>query len=235
MTRQRRGLRLVALDCDGVLLDDTYLAVIERFVVRHGGRYSDQAERDIIGLKDTTVAELVTRLCGLDQPVEETLAGLWAERERYLREHPIRVDDRAAALLTRLRATGVRVVCYGGRSREHTFDQRLRHLAGLLDAEHPYIGVNDHRPGISWIVRDVIGCEFGEAVFVDDVSRVALAAQELGCGFIGFPSSSAHRRQRRFMAEAGVRHIVDSLDQITPELLARIDVELATASHWSTP
>ena len=72
-----------------------------------------------------------------------------------------------------------------------------------------------------------------DGVLIDDVSRVALAAREHGAGFIGFPSSEAHRRQRRFMADAGVRHLVGSLGEITPERLARIDSELATSKHWS--
>jgi hypothetical protein len=61
---------------------------------------------------------------------------------------------------------------------------------------------------------------------------VAQAARGRGAGFIGFPSSSAHQRQRRFMTDLGVRHVVDSLARITPELLTRVDAELATLTHW---
>ncbi|NJC69919.1 HAD family hydrolase [Planosporangium thailandense] len=229
-----RKVRLVAVDCDGVLINDTYLAVIERFISRHGGDYDEQAERRIVGLRDVVVADLIAELCGLEQSNADTLAAIWAEREQYLREHPIRVNDGVPDLLASLRKLDVRVVCYGGRTREHTFDKYLGHLVDLLDPEVPYVSVNEHRPGIEWIVREVIGCAFDEAVFIDDVSRVAEAAREHGTGFIGFPGGPAHRRQRRFMAEAGVRHIVGSLDEITPQLLARIDDELATSEHWST-
>lgn len=79
MTTLRR-LRLVAVDCDGVLINDTYLAVLERFVTRHGGVYDEEAERLIVGLQDVVVADLVAQLCGLDQPVDETLAAIFAER-----------------------------------------------------------------------------------------------------------------------------------------------------------
>jgi len=228
-----RKLRLVAIDVDGVLIDDTYLAVLERFVTRHGGVYDDDAERKIVGLRDVVVAELVADLCGLDQPPAETLAAIFAEREDYLREHPIKVAEGAAEFLLSLRKLGVRAVAYGGRTREHTFDHYLGPLMELLDPDVPYVSINEHRPGVDWIVREVIGCTFDEAVFIDDVSRVAIAARDLGAGFIGFPSSTAHQRQRRFMAEAGVRHFAGSLGEITPELLARIDGELATSTHWS--
>lgn len=225
-------MRLVAIDCDGVLINDTYLAVIERFIGERGGDYDDDTERAIIGLRDVVVAGLMADACGLDQPVEDTLAEIWAERERYLREHPIAVTPGAAGMLASLRGLGARVVCYGGRTREHTFDKYLGELVELLDPDVPYISVNEHRPGVEYIVRDVIGCAFDQAVFVDDVSRVAQAARACGAGFIGFPSSPAHQRQRRFMREAGVRHIVGSLQEVRPELLARVDAELATSTHW---
>ena len=228
-----RKLRLVAIDCDGVLIDDTYLAVIERFVKDHGGVYDDAAERRIIGLRDTAVAELVGELCGFDRPPAETLAAMVPERDKYLREHPIKQLEGAREFLLSLEKLGLRAVAYGGRAREHTFDEYLGDLTDLLDPELPYVSINEHRPGVDWIVREVVGCEFDEAVFIDDVSRVALAAREHGAGFIGFPSSEAHRRQRRFMADAGVRHLVGSLGEITPERLARIDSELATSKHWS--
>jgi beta-phosphoglucomutase-like phosphatase (HAD superfamily) len=227
-----RQVRLVVIDCDGVLINDTYLAVIERFVTEHGGRYDARAERAIIGRSVDVVTDLVADLCGLDQPRADTQAALWAARNRYLREDPIAVTPGAPELLAALRELGVRVVCYGGRAREHTFDQHLGHLAELLDPDIPYIAVNESRPGVDWIVREVIGCEFDQAVFVDDVCRVADAARAHGVGFIGFPSSAAHRRQHRFMTQAGVRHIVGSLDEITPALLVRIDEELATGTHW---
>lgn len=227
-----RKLRLIALDCDGVLLDDTYLAVIARFVTSRGGVYDDEAERAIIGLQDVVVAEQLAKLAGLDQPIAQTLAQAWAEREEFLREHPLKVTESVPELLAALGKLGARVVCYGGRPREHTFDKYLGHLVELLDPEVPYVSVNEHRPGVDLIVREVIGCEFDEAVFVDDVSRVAEAARERGAGFIGFPSSDVHERQRRFMAEAGVRHVVGSLAELTPELFAAVDSELATSTHW---
>ena len=227
-----RKLRVVALDCDGVLIDDTYLDVIARFVTGHGGVYDAEAERDVIGLRDIVVAEKVTRLCDLDQPAEETLKQLWAARQEYLREHPIRVAEGVQDCLTALGELPVRLVCYGGRTREHTFDRYLGGFAALLDTQVPYVGINEHRPGVEHIARTVLGVEFDEIVFVDDVSRVAADAREHGAGFIGFPSSPAHGRQREFMAGYGVRHLPASLAELTPELLVTVDEELATSTHW---
>lgn len=225
-------IRLAAVDCDGVLIDDTYLAVIEQFVTAHGGLYDDRAERAIIGRNDLEVAGLVARLCGLDAPASEVLAAMWAQRERYLADHPITVAAGASTLLSTLRDLGLRVICYGGRTREHTFDRYLGHLVHLLDPQVPYVSVNEHRPGVDWIVREVVGCAFDQAVFVDDVVWVAQAARAAGAGFIGVPGSPAHQRQRRFMAELGARTVVSTLDEVTPGLLAQVDAQLAAGSHW---
>ncbi|ADJ46944.1 hypothetical protein AMES_5119 [Amycolatopsis mediterranei S699] len=225
-------LRVVALDCDGVLIDDTYLAMIARFVTEHGGRYDAAAERDVIGLRDLVVAEKITRLCGLDQPAELTLKQLWAARQDYLAEHPIRVAAGARDGLEALAKLPVRLVCYGGRTREHTFDHHLGDFADLLDPEVPYVSINEHRPGVEHITRTVLGVAFDEIVFVDDVSRVAEDARAHGAGFVGFPSSPAHARQREFMAACGVRHFATSLAGLTPELLATVDGELAASTHW---
>jgi beta-phosphoglucomutase-like phosphatase (HAD superfamily) len=227
-----RKVRVVALDCDGVLIDDTYLAMIERFVTGHGGVYDAAAERDVIGLRDIVVADKLTRLCGLDQTAEATLEQLWAARQEYLAEHPIRVAEGVRERLTALGKLGVRLTCYGGRTREHTFDRYLGDLVDLFDPEVPYVSINEHRPGVEHIARGVFGVGFDEIVFVDDVSRVAEDARAHGAGFIGFPSSPAHARQREFMAGCGVRHLAESLAELTPELLAIVDEELATSTHW---
>lgn len=227
-----RKLRAVALDCDGVLIDDTYLAMIARFVTEHGGVYDAAAERNVIGLRDIVVAEKITRLCGLDQPPEETLKQLWTARQEYLAEHPIRVAEGARECLEALAKLPVRLVCYGGRTREHTFDHYLGDFVDLLDPDVPYVSINEHRPGVDHITRTVLGLSFDEIVFVDDVSRVADDARAHGAGFIGFPSSPAHARQREFMAASGVRHLASSLAELTPELLRIVDGELATSTHW---
>jgi len=225
-------LRVVALDCDGVLIDDTYLAMIAGFVTGHGGVYDAEAERDVIGLRDIVVAEKITRLCGLGQPPEKTLEQLWAARREYLAEHPIRVAEGARDCLEALSKLPVRLVCYGGRTREHTFDEYLGGFVDLLDPEVPYVSVNEHRPGVDHLARSVLGVAFDEIVFVDDVSRVAEDARAHGAGFIGFPSSPAHARQREFMASCGVRHLPASLAELTSELLRTVDEELATSAHW---
>jgi phosphoglycolate phosphatase-like HAD superfamily hydrolase len=225
-------VRLIALDCDGVLINDTYLAVIARFVRRHGGSYDKQAEKSIIGLQDVVVAERLAQLCSLDWAIKDILAAFWEERQMYLSEDPIRVADGVETLLASLQEFDVRVVCYGGRTREHTFEPYLGHLARLLDQDVPYVSINEYRPGVRRIVRDIVRFEYGEAIFVDDVSRVAEDAKTHGAGFIGMVGGPAHTRQQEMMAELEVRHILGSFSELTPELFVAVDGELASGTHW---
>ena len=77
------------------------------------------------------------------------------------------------------------------------------------------------------IAEDVFGLRCDQALFIDDVARVAEAARALGAAFIGHPTTYEHSFQRRLMREAGVRHLVGSLDAIDESLLRTVDAEAA--------
>jgi phosphoglycolate phosphatase-like HAD superfamily hydrolase len=225
-------IRLVALDSDGVLLNDTYSPVIERFVTKHGGEYTASVERGVWGSPQLAAGQNMALACRLPWSAKETIAAFFAERDEYLKTNPVEVMPGAAELLTTLREAGVRVTCYGGRNREYTFDRYLGHLSGFFDEEIPYVDVNDFRPGTKEIVRDIFGYRFDEALFVDDINRVAEVTKALGAGFIGVPASMPHNFQRAEMAETGVRYMVDDIRQIDLALLEKADQELAAGTLW---
>lgn len=227
-----RKIRLVALDSDGVLLNDTYSPVIERFVTKHGGTYTAEVERAVWGSPQLAAGHNMALACKLPWSGKETIAAFFEEREEYLKTHQVEVVDGAEQLLATLRETGVRVVCYGGRNREYTFDKYLGHLREYFDAEVPYVDVNDFRPGMKEIARDVFGYAYDEVLFVDDINRVAEVAKALGAGFLGVPASLPHNFQRAEMELTGVRHAVDDIKRIDGELLAQVDRELADGTLW---
>lgn len=233
--KKLQKIRLVALDSDGVLLNDTYSPVIERFVTRHGGEYTAAVERGVWGSPQLAAGQNMALACKLPWSAKETIDAFFEEREDYLKENPIQVTEGADELLATLRDAGVRVVCYGGRNREYTFDRFLGHLAGYFDAEIPYVDVNDFRPGTKEIVRDVFGYAFDEVLFVDDINRVAEVTQRLGAGFIGVPADLPHNFQRAEMEATGVRHLVDDIRKIDAGLLRQVDEELAAGTHWAAP
>ncbi|HET9382068.1 MAG TPA: HAD family phosphatase [Streptomyces sp.] len=221
-----RHLRLIAVNIDGVLLNDTFSPVIHRFVVRRGGQYTAELERAVLSQPQLRAAAALD----LPGPPEEIVAEYFRERAAYLEEHPVRVLDGAGALLERLRATGARMVCYGGLGRGH-FDEHLAPYARYFDGPG-YVCTDAFRPGVREISEDIFGVRPDQALFVDDVARVAEAARELGAAFVGHPTTYEHSFQRELMRRAGVRHLVDSLAGIDEELLRTVDEEAARGAQW---
>ena len=228
-----RKIRLVALDSDGVLLNDTYSPVIERFVTRHGGEYTAAVERGVWGSPQLAAGQNMALACRLPWSAKDTIAAFFREREEYLRTHPVSVLPGAEELLAMLRDTGVRVTCYGGRHREYTFDRHLGRYAAYFDPDVPYVDVNDFRPGVKEIVEDVFGYRYDEVLFVDDINRVAEVTKALGAGFLGVPASMPHNFQRAEMAATGVRHTVGDIREIDRALIETLDDELANGTHWA--
>ncbi|WP_311765199.1 HAD family phosphatase [Streptomyces zingiberis] len=218
------------MNIDGVLLNDTFSPVIHRFVTRRGGTYTAATEREIFSQPQHLAAAALGRAAGLDQPVRDVLAAYFRERDAYLAEHPVRVEPGAAELLRRLRSLGLRTVCYGGLPKDH-FDRHLGDLADRFDGPR-YVCTNDFRPGIREITCEVFGLAVDQALFVDDVARVAEAARDLGAAFIGHPGGFAHGFQAAAMRAAGVRHLVNSLAAIDEELLRTVDREAAAGTLW---
>ncbi|MEU3278349.1 HAD family phosphatase [Streptomyces antibioticus] len=223
-------LRLAALNIDGVLLNDTFSPVIHHFVVSRGGAYTAETERSIFSQPQHIAGLRMAEAIGGGLTGEQALAAYFEDRDRHVADHPVTVTDGAVELLLLLRRLGLRTVCYGGLAKDH-FDRFLGEHAGLFDGPG-YVCTNDIRPGIHEITADVFGLKHDEAVFVDDVARVAESARALGTPFIGMPSSFAHGFQRQLMREAGVRHLVDRLGLIDEDLLRRIDAEAAAGTTW---
>ena len=225
-------IRLVALDTDGVLFNDTYSPVIERFVTRHGGKYTGELERNVWGSPQIAAGQFMALACRLPYSAADVMVDFFAERDRYLEENPVQVAPGAQGLLETLASTGVRVTSYGGRDRSYSFDRFLGHLADYFDDEIPYVDVNPIRPGVKEIVTDLFGYRYDQVLFVDDINRVAEVTKAFGAGFIGVPASMPHNFQREQMVETGVRHMVDKIDQIDLELLSRVDRELRDGTLW---
>ncbi|MBD9704644.1 HAD family phosphatase [Streptomyces sp. ID01-12c] len=225
-----RTLRLAAVDIDGVLLDDTFSPVIHRLAVRWGLDYTPELEHAVFSRSRLTAAQAFVEAAGAPVLPHKMIDAYFAERERYLRTHPVRVADGALALLRRLRDAGLQIVCYGGLDKSH-FDRHLGAWASYF-AGPRYVCTDGFRPGIAEITRDVWGLGFDQVLFIDDVASVAEEAKELGVAFVGHPSSFAHGFQRQLMRAAGVRHMVDSLSDIDEDLLLTLDRDAAEGTVW---
>lgn len=231
-TTDLQRIRLIAVDSDGVLLNDTYSPAIERFVSKQGGEYTAAVERGVWGSPQLAAGQNLALACRLPWSAKDTIAAFFAEREAYLAEHPVAVADGAEQLMKTLKATGAETVSYGGRTKEYTFDNYLGHLGEYFDGPQ-YIDVNDFRPGTREIIFDIYGYAPDEVLFIDDINRVAEVTKALGAGFIGVPANMAHNFQKAEMDATGVRFQVESIDDIDRALVEAADAALADGTMWT--
>ncbi|MGW1432380.1 HAD family phosphatase [Streptomyces sp. NPDC002431] len=225
MIRPLTRLRLAAVNIDGVMLEDTFSPVIHHFLTSRGCAYTAETERSIFSQPRAVAGRLLAE--AVDEPMtgDQALDAYFAERARYVAEHPVRMSEGAVELLVRLRAAGLATVCYGGLAKGH-FDRFLGDHAELFD-EPGYICTDSFRPGLREIATDHFGLAHDQVLVIDDVARVGEEAARLGMPFIGHPSSFEHSYQRHLMREADIRHVVDSLHAIDGELLRALDEEAA--------
>ncbi|MEU2624810.1 HAD family phosphatase [Streptomyces sp. NPDC007157] len=225
-----RTLRLAAVNIDGVLLNDSFSPVLHRLVLKYGGAYTRELEQRLFSQSRLAAARVLLEETGAEVSEQDAIADYFAERERYLRVHPVHPLDGAEELLRRLRAAGLDVVCYGGLDEDH-FRRHLGAWEHLFTTPH-YICTNDFRPGIREIAEDHFGLERHQVLFIDDVARFAGHAKELDVPFVGHPSTFEHGFQRELMRELGVRHLVGSLAEIDEQRLRTLDREAGLDTFW---
>ncbi|MET9496593.1 HAD family phosphatase [Streptomyces sp. NPDC006552] len=223
-------LRLVALNIDGVLLNDSFSPVIHRFVTGRGAAYTVDTERAVFSQQRRLAGVGLAAAVGGSLSGEEALAAYFEERDQYLLEHPVEVRQGTVELLHRLRGLGLRTVCYGGLGREH-FTAFLGEHADLFDTPG-YICTDAFRPGLHEIATEFFGLAHDQVLVVDDVARVAEEARLLGMPFVGLPSFFEHGHQRALMREAGVRRLVEGLDALDEPLLRALDREATAGTLW---
>ncbi|MFC7617353.1 hypothetical protein ACFQV2_31965 [Actinokineospora soli] len=219
----------MCLNLDGVLLPDTFSPALHGVVTGHGAEYTGELERLLLSQPRQVAGAILASATRMPWTTEQALAAFFAERDRYLAEHPMAPAKGAGELIDLLADAGATLICYGGMDRGQ-FDEFFgpwRHRF----AQPQYISTNDFRPGIREIVG-YYGVAPDEALFIDDVNRFAEFAKDVGVSFIGVPSDHPHSFQRAHMAETGVRHMVWSLPDIDEALLAQVDLEASTGMVW---
>lgn len=222
-------LKAVAVDIDGVLVADTFSPAIKQLVEAHGGTYDREVERHVFSQNRHKAARYLLDRLGLAQTEDDFLALYFRTRDQWIQDHGGGPVPGIAPFLDTLEGAGLRVICYGGLDRKH-FEKELAPWANRFET---YICTNDFRPGVAEIVGEVFALPPSQVVFIDDVSRVAEAARDLGVPFIGMPASWPWGHQRRDMEALGVPILVKSLEEVTSEVLMDCD-RRAQAGYWRT-
>ncbi|MFM0286976.1 HAD family hydrolase [Paraburkholderia megapolitana] len=220
-----KKIKLIAVDTNGVLLKDTFGVTIKRFIEGHGGVYTAELERLVLGAPHIAGGHIMSLACRLPWTAQETIDAFLAEHKIYTRDDPVVVNPGVDDALALLHGTGARITTYGGRPEDSMFSEFLHPFRQYFDRDIPYVNIDQIRPGMKEIVKR-FGCRSDEVLFIDDLGKVGDVCKTLGCGFIGAPVTAF---QRQLMQEAGVTHLVDSIAEISVELLDRIDDALSHA------
>lgn len=226
-------IKMFAIDSDGVLLNDTYSPAIKIFVERHGIEYTAEIERCVWGSPQITAGHNLALACDLPYSGDKVISDFFKVRDEYLQHHPVEVMSDIASTLDLLSGTGARVISYGGRNKEYSFDKFLSGYRKYFDNKTPYIDINSFRPGVYDIVKSVFNYNFDEVVFIDDINRVAQVCKRLGAGFLGVPANMPHNFQKKEMEVTGVKFMIDHFSCITEDMIAEIDKQLSTSHFWS--
>jgi len=221
-------IRIIAFDIDGVLLKDTFSPVIKSFVEKYGGIYSRELERNVFSKNRDEAAKYLIQYLHLNISKDKLLSLYFQERKEYINQFGIGLTDGAGEVLEKLLSAGLKLVCYGGLSK----DYYQKELAGYISYFDRYICTNDFRPGLKEIAFDIYKVKNKEILFIDDVNTVAEEAKRLNMPFIGMPSSFEFSYQRADMIQTGVKHIISNLKEINLSLIRKIDKEADKNILW---
>ena len=212
-------IKLIAVDIDGVLLEDTFSPVLHQLVTLYGGDYSRELERNVFSRNQRSAASYVQRQLGLTLSPDEIIRDYFRLREAYLQDHAGGVIPGALDFLQRMAELSIPMICYGGLAEEqiHADYARCRPYFSR------YVCTNEFRPGLREMVQEVAHLDFEQVLFIDDVNTVAEEAKRLGCPFIGVPARHAWGWQYRDMQRTGVRFLVDGVKAIDLPMLQQLD------------
>ena len=228
-------IRLIAVDLDGPLLVDTFSPIMHQLCRDYYKiEYTRELERNTFSRPRAEVVAYVRDLVQATMSdaekamnTEQSLDSYFAYRAEFMRNNPSGMQPQTPAFLDLLASTGCRLVCYGGLA-EHYMRESLGDYATRFEK---YVCTNDFRPGVREIL-EMYEVEPQQALFIDDVNFVAEHARALDVPFIGIPSIAPWSWQKHDMQETGVRHIVDSVEQIDRALLEMCDREAGLGKSW---
>lgn len=236
---QLKTIKMVALDIDGVLLEDTFSPVICHMVENvWGGEYTKEIERNVFSQKreigGTFLMEKFNLFNRYKTWKELFSEGYFPARDEYLKRTDVpkgKVKGFEEFLKT-VKKLGLKLVSYGGLEKDHFFTSLTEHEQSYFDDEK-YICTNDFRPGVEEIIKHFYNYDYKEVLFIDDIARVGEVAKAKGVPFIGIPSHFRKSFQREAMIEIGVKHIYNSINDVKEEILRLIDDEANTGTLWS--
>lgn len=221
-------IKLIAVNIDGVLLEDTFSPVIYNFVTKHGIKYTQEIERNIFSRPQKEAAKYAVSLFGNNINIDTLIKNYFEEREKYININGCHVNEGVPEFIELVSVLNVHLVYYGGLSEEKIVDEFKEYKRYF----ERYVCTNDFRPGIKEITKDIYGLEYNQVLFIDDVNFVAECAKANNVPFIGIPSHFPWGFQRQDMIKTKVKYLLNSIKEVNADLLERIDYEASVGIIW---
>lgn len=219
-------IKLIAVDIDGVLVEDTFSPVLRSIVFKLGGEYTRELERNVFSRPRHEGRDYIFKTFNITE--KDIPHGFFEERKKYIQAHGCGLIEGVPEFLELLHSLEVKLICYGGLTEELTPGE----FKNYLHYFDQYICTNDFRPGIREITKNFYDLEYNQVLFIDDVNTVAEAAKSLNVPFIGIPAGFSWGFQREDMIKTGVKYLLHSIRDIDSELLDQIDREAAAGTIW---
>jgi phosphoglycolate phosphatase-like HAD superfamily hydrolase len=224
-----KHIKLIAVNLDGVLLKDTFSPVIRKMVMHFGNRYTHRIERNVLSRPQMEAAQYVINISKIDYSIQDLLKLFFHEREHFMEVNGNGVFEDAPVFIDLLSKQNSKLVCYGGLPCTH-FNIEMKQYKNNFDF---YVCTNNFRPGLKEITREIYNLDYSQVLFIDDVNTVAETAKTMNIPFIGCPTNSQWGFQKEEMARTGVKYMVDSVGEITQEILDSVDDDASKGLAWS--
>jgi len=221
-------IKLIAVDIDGVLVEDTFSPVLRSIAFKLGGEYTRELERNVFSRPRHEGRDYIFKTFNITE--KDIPHGFLEARKKYIETHGCGLVEGVPEFLELLHSLKVKLVCYGGLVEELTPKEFKNHLHYF----DQYICTNDFRPGIKEITKEFYNMEYNQVLFIDDVNTVAEAAKSLNVPFIGIPADFSWGYQRQDMIRTGVKYLLKSIRDIDKKLLEKIDREAASGTIWKS-
>lgn len=220
-----KRIKLIAVDIDGVLLEDTFSPVLYRLTKKFNVDYTLDIESSVFSQNRKKAALHLKKALKLPESTtaQQVLELYFSERDAYVKENhrDSSIIKGVPEFIERLIQYDVHLVCYGGLPYEHIDKE----FYPYMDYFEQYICTNDFRPGLKEIIQDFYQLNFDEALFIDDVSKVAQEAKKYNIPFIGVPATHSWGFQENEMKKTGVKYQVNSVNEINQDYLKKLDLD----------
>jgi HAD superfamily hydrolase (TIGR01509 family) len=214
-----RSIEAFVFDMDGVLIDSEHVwaRARERLTAERGGRYTPQAELDMMGMSSLEWSRYMHDVVGLDEPPEEISAEVVRRLEAIYREELPLVEGAVEAV----RRIGERWPLGLASSSNRELIDLVLDLSGLASCFRATVSSEEvprgkPAPDVYVEAARRLGVDPSRCAGIEDSSPGVRSAKAAGMRVVAFPNPEYPLDEE---ALAAADATIASLDELVPELV----------------